>query len=125
MQILHSLSKERLELVNSLEGYVSERVLPLLKPVDKCWQPADFLPDPSQGDYLDQVRCAAPLSICYVDTMQFPDIVTCTTQIFKPNLLSTSAHDCEVSCNHGVHACIECHCRDIAISMYTQHSEAA
>lgn len=55
MQVLHSLSKERLELVNSLEPYVTERVVPLLKPVEKCWQPADFLPDPSKGDYLDQV----------------------------------------------------------------------
>ncbi len=93
MQILHSLSKERLELVNSLEGYVSERVLPLLKPVDKCWQPADFLPDPSQGDYLDQVRCAAPLSTCPVDTR---DMVTCMPQgnvNFKPKLLSTLAYD--------------------------------
>ena len=53
--MLHSLSKERLELVNSLEPYVRERVMPLLKPVEKCWQPADFLPDPSKGDYLDQV----------------------------------------------------------------------
>lgn len=56
MQVLHSLSKERLELVNSLEPYVEERVMPLLKPVEKCWQPADYLPDPSKGDYLDQVR---------------------------------------------------------------------
>ena len=55
VQVLHSLGKEQLELVNSLEPYVQERVLPLLKPVEKCWQPADYLPDPSKGDYLDQV----------------------------------------------------------------------
>ena len=55
LQVLHSLSKERLELVMGLSDYVSDRVTPLLKPVDKCWQPADFLPDPSQEDYLDQV----------------------------------------------------------------------
>ena len=55
LQILHSISKERLELINGLEPYVAEKVLPLLKPVDKCWQPADYLPDPSKGDYLDQV----------------------------------------------------------------------
>lgn len=63
-QVLHSLSKERLELVNSLEPYVRERVVPLLKPVDKCWQPADYLPDPSKGDYLDQVSasCSGNLS---------------------------------------------------------------
>lgn len=66
-QVLHSLSKERLELVNSLEGYVSERVLPLLKPVDKCWQPADFLPDPSQGDYLDQLAELRKRTDCLPD----------------------------------------------------------
>lgn len=55
MQVLHSLSAHRLELVNSMSKYVTERVQPLLKPVEKCWQPADFLPDPSQEDYLDQV----------------------------------------------------------------------
>ena len=55
LQVLHSLSKERLELINGLEPYVADRVLPLLKPVSKCWQPADYLPDPSKGDYLDQV----------------------------------------------------------------------
>ena len=55
LQVLHSLSKERLELVMGLSDYVSDRVTPLLKPVDKCWQPADYLPDSGQEDYLDQV----------------------------------------------------------------------
>ncbi len=31
------------------------QVLPVLKPVDKCWQPADFLPDSSDPDFLDKV----------------------------------------------------------------------
>jgi len=101
MQVLHSLSKERLELVNSLEGYVSERVLPLLKPVDKCWQPADFLPDPSQGDYLDQVCCAAPLAICILRQCCLHPSGQCH---FQAQVLSTSARDCEVSCDYGIHA---------------------
>lgn len=29
--------------------------MPLLKPVDKCWQPADFLPASEDPDFLDKV----------------------------------------------------------------------
>lgn len=32
-----------------------EQVLPILKPVEKCWQPQDFLPDPESPDFLDAV----------------------------------------------------------------------
>jgi hypothetical protein len=32
------------------------QVQPLLKPVDKCWQPADFLPASEDPDFMDQVR---------------------------------------------------------------------
>ena len=56
LQILHSIGKERLELVNSMTDHVVERVLPLLKPVDKCWQPADFLPQSGSDTFLDEVR---------------------------------------------------------------------
>lgn len=31
------------------------QVMPLLKPVDKCWQPADFLPASEDPDFLDKV----------------------------------------------------------------------
>ena len=55
MQILHSIGKERLELVNSMTDHVVERVIPLLKPVDKCWQPSDFLPAPESDTFLDEV----------------------------------------------------------------------
>ena len=34
----------------------NQQVQPLLKPVDKCWQPADFLPDSSDPDFMDKVR---------------------------------------------------------------------
>eukprot|EP00951_Prasinocladus_malaysianus_P003241 scaffold23052_cov38-Prasinocladus_malaysianus.AAC.3 len=27
----------------------------MLKPVEKCWQPQDFLPDPSSDTFLDEV----------------------------------------------------------------------
>lgn len=35
----------------------------LLKPVDKCWQPADFLPDSSSPDFQDQARILADLCL--------------------------------------------------------------
>ncbi|KAF3633538.1 hypothetical protein FXO38_23123 [Capsicum annuum] len=40
---------EKLEVFKSLESWVSESILDLRKPVEKCWQPSEFLPDASQG----------------------------------------------------------------------------
>lgn len=42
----------------SLEGWASQCVLPLLKPVEQCWQPQSMLPDPAlpSHDFFDQVR---------------------------------------------------------------------
>ncbi|CAK9145728.1 unnamed protein product [Ilex paraguariensis] len=49
---------EKAEVFKSLESWASHWVLPLLKPVDNCWQPNEFLPDPSQSsdDFTDEVR---------------------------------------------------------------------
>ncbi|PNW70003.1 hypothetical protein CHLRE_17g701700v5 [Chlamydomonas reinhardtii] len=56
-QVLHSITAERLDVVRSLEdGYLQSQVVPLLKPVEKCWQPADFLPPSEDPDFLDKVR---------------------------------------------------------------------
>ncbi|KAL0369303.1 UNVERIFIED_CONTAM: Stearoyl-[acyl-carrier-protein] 9-desaturase 6, chloroplastic [Sesamum calycinum] len=57
-QITHSMPPEKVEVFKSLESWASKSVLPLLKPVDKCWQPTEFLPDPTQpiGDFMDEVR---------------------------------------------------------------------
>ena len=60
MQVLHSISSQRLEVVESLESHVDRTVLPILKDVDACWQPTDFLPDSSSPDFVDEVRVAAP-----------------------------------------------------------------
>lgn len=56
-QKTHSLPPEKVELFKSLEGWASQNVLPYLKPVDECWQPNTFLPDPSlpTEEFLDQV----------------------------------------------------------------------
>lgn len=55
-QILHSLTPARLEIIQSMDTFAAEHVVPLLKPVDKCWQPQDYLPDPESPDFLDAVH---------------------------------------------------------------------
>lgn len=57
-QVLHSITKERLELVGSLDNFAQEHILPLLKPTAKCWQPQDFLPAPESPEFMDAVRTA-------------------------------------------------------------------
>lgn len=49
---------EKVEVFKSLEGWASECVLPMLKPVGQCWQPIEFLPDPKSPteEFMDQVR---------------------------------------------------------------------
>lgn len=46
--------QHKAEIVESLESYVSEH-LSLLKPVDKIWQPSDFLPDSSQEGWFEKI----------------------------------------------------------------------
>ncbi|KAJ8649716.1 hypothetical protein MRB53_002739 [Persea americana] len=51
-----SMSPEKVLLFKSMEEWVDQNVLPLLKPVEKSWQPQDFLPDPCSEDFYDQSR---------------------------------------------------------------------
>uniref|UniRef100_UPI001CB8B166 stearoyl-[acyl-carrier-protein] 9-desaturase 6, chloroplastic n=1 Tax=Erigeron canadensis TaxID=72917 RepID=UPI001CB8B166 len=46
--VTHSMPPEKVEIFKSLESWASNSVLPLLKPVDQCWQPSEFLPVSSQ-----------------------------------------------------------------------------
>lgn len=55
-QVLHSVTREQMDVINGMGAYVEREVLPLLKPTAKCWQPQDFLPPPESPDFLDQVR---------------------------------------------------------------------
>lgn len=56
-QILHSIEPARLDVINSLEreGWVERELMKMLKPVQKSWQPADYLPDGADPDFLDKV----------------------------------------------------------------------
>ncbi|XP_014503323.2 stearoyl-[acyl-carrier-protein] 9-desaturase 5, chloroplastic-like [Vigna radiata var. radiata] len=54
----HPLPTEKLEVFRSLEGWASQYVLPLLKPVEKSWQPNSFVPNPSSPfeKFVDEVK---------------------------------------------------------------------
>lgn len=54
----YEMPPEKVEVFKSLECWASHRILPLLKPVEKSWQPIDFLPNPAQNsdDFADEVR---------------------------------------------------------------------
>ncbi|KAL5565319.1 hypothetical protein UlMin_028483 [Ulmus minor] len=47
---------EKVEIFKSIEGWAVEDILPMLKPVNECWQPQDFLPDPSTEGFYEQVK---------------------------------------------------------------------
>merc|ERR1712003_49596 len=55
-QVSHSLTKEREEVTTSMEDFMTDKVYKYLKPVDKCWQASDYLPDPSQEDFIPKVQ---------------------------------------------------------------------
>ncbi|KAK3233316.1 hypothetical protein CYMTET_56379 [Cymbomonas tetramitiformis] len=52
---MHSTTQDQLEVVTSLNDFAAGELMGLLKPVEKCWQPQDYLPDPESPDFLDQV----------------------------------------------------------------------
>ncbi|MED6221099.1 Stearoyl-[acyl-carrier-protein] 9-desaturase 7, chloroplastic [Stylosanthes scabra] len=56
VQVTHSMPPEKIEIFKSLEAWAEENILTLLKPVEKCWQPQDFLPEPSEDGFEEQVR---------------------------------------------------------------------
>ncbi|KAI4318200.1 hypothetical protein L6164_025996 [Bauhinia variegata] len=54
----HSMPPEKVEVFTAMESWVSQRILPLRKPVEQSWQPQTFLPDSSLtvDEFNDQVR---------------------------------------------------------------------
>nr|GMD32906.1 Stearoyl-[acyl-carrier-protein] 9-desaturase, chloroplastic [Ipomoea batatas] len=41
---------------HSMQNWAEQNLLVHLKPVEKCWQPSDFLPDPSSEGFDEQVK---------------------------------------------------------------------
>lgn len=50
------MPEEKLEVMQSMTGWATDNLLPLLKPVEKCWQPQDYLPSFSSPTFYDEVK---------------------------------------------------------------------
>ncbi|XP_022733275.1 stearoyl-[acyl-carrier-protein] 9-desaturase, chloroplastic isoform X1 [Durio zibethinus] len=55
-QVTHSMPPQKIEIFKSLENWAEKNILTHLKPVEKCWQPQDFLPDPNSDGFEEQVK---------------------------------------------------------------------
>nr|WDW26416.1 chloroplast stearoyl-ACP 9-desaturase 1 [Momordica charantia] len=55
LQVTHSMPPQKIEMFKSLENWAEENILVHLKPVERCWQPQDFLPDPASDGFHEQV----------------------------------------------------------------------
>lgn len=47
---------EKVEILKALDNWAEHNVLVHLKQVEKCWQPQDFLPDPTSDGFHDEVK---------------------------------------------------------------------
>ncbi|KAL3506855.1 hypothetical protein ACH5RR_032237 [Cinchona calisaya] len=56
VQVTHSMPPQKIEIFKAMEDWAEENILVHLKPVEKCWQPQDFLPDPASDGFDDQVK---------------------------------------------------------------------
>ncbi|GAB4859131.1 Stearoyl-[acyl-carrier-protein] 9-desaturase 7, chloroplastic [Ancistrocladus abbreviatus] len=56
VQLTHSMPSEKIEIFKSLENWAEQNILVHLKPVEKSWQPQDFLPDPASEGFDEQVK---------------------------------------------------------------------
>lgn len=56
VQVTHSMAPQKVEIFKSLEGWAEQNILVHLKPVEKCWQPQDFLPHPESEGFYEQVK---------------------------------------------------------------------
>lgn len=55
-QVTHSMPPQKFEIFKSLEDWATDNLLIHLKPVEKCWQPQDFLPDSSSEGFFDEIK---------------------------------------------------------------------
>lgn len=56
VQVTHSMPPQKIEIFKSLEDWAEKNILVHLKPVENCWQPQDYLPDPESDGFYDQVK---------------------------------------------------------------------
>ncbi|CAD5172128.1 unnamed protein product [Musa acuminata subsp. malaccensis] len=55
IEVTHSMPPQKIEIIKSLDDWVEDNILVHLKPVEKCWQPQDFLPDFSSEAFNEEV----------------------------------------------------------------------
>ncbi|KAE8022699.1 hypothetical protein FH972_008480 [Carpinus fangiana] len=53
---VHPMLPEEIEIFKSMEAWVRSDILTLLKPVEKSWQPQDFLPNSTSYRFVEQVN---------------------------------------------------------------------
>ncbi|KAB1226192.1 Acyl-[acyl-carrier-protein] desaturase, chloroplastic [Morella rubra] len=51
-----TMPPEKVEIFKSMEDWAQNNLVTYLKPVEKSWQPQDFLPDPTSDDFFEQVK---------------------------------------------------------------------
>ncbi|KAK2971234.1 hypothetical protein RJ640_014242 [Escallonia rubra] len=56
VQVTHSMPPQKIEIFKSMDDWAEQNILVHLKPVERCWQPQDFLPDPASDGFHDQVK---------------------------------------------------------------------
>uniref|UniRef100_A0A1D1XFR1 Acyl-[acyl-carrier-protein] desaturase n=1 Tax=Anthurium amnicola TaxID=1678845 RepID=A0A1D1XFR1_9ARAE len=56
LQVTHSMPPQKIEIFKSLEDWAEKNILVHLKPVEKNWQPQDFLPEPSSEAFHEEVK---------------------------------------------------------------------
>ncbi|KAJ4846898.1 hypothetical protein Tsubulata_026225, partial [Turnera subulata] len=55
-QVTHTMPPQKIEIFKSMESWAEKNILVHLKPVEKCWQPQDFLPEADTEGFYEQVR---------------------------------------------------------------------
>eukprot|EP01024_Parvocaulis_polyphysoides_P042069 TRINITY_DN3854_c0_g3_i4.p1 TRINITY_DN3854_c0_g3~~TRINITY_DN3854_c0_g3_i4.p1 ORF type:complete len:404 (-),score=66.68 TRINITY_DN3854_c0_g3_i4:386-1597(-) len=55
-EILQDQRLQRLEVLTSMDDFVTKNILSMLKTVEESWQPSDILPDPAAEDFIDQLK---------------------------------------------------------------------
>ncbi|XP_057957238.1 stearoyl-[acyl-carrier-protein] 9-desaturase, chloroplastic [Malania oleifera] len=56
VQVTHSMPPQKIEIFKSMEDWAEQNILVHLKPVEKSWQPQDFLPDPASEGFHEQIK---------------------------------------------------------------------
>lgn len=54
--VTHSMPPEKEEIFKSMEEWAEHNILTQLRPIEKSWQPQDFLPDPCSDGFIDQIK---------------------------------------------------------------------